>query len=76
VATGASVLPQEYAVKTGDSLSGLALRFYGSIDKWSRIYEANAKKLTNPNYIYIGQKLVIPEEGGRVGAKKVFLFVS
>jgi nucleoid-associated protein YgaU len=24
------------------------------------------EKLTNPNYIYIGQKLVIPEEGDRL----------
>jgi LysM repeat protein len=59
---GASGVPQQYTVKIGDTLSHLALRFYGSPHKWSRIYEANAKTLKNPDYIYIGQELLIPAD--------------
>jgi nucleoid-associated protein YgaU len=53
---------QEYTVKAGDTLSKLAERFYNSMSKWERIYEANKDTLKNPNYIYIGQKLMIPSE--------------
>ena len=51
---------QEYTVKGGDTLSRLSERFYNSGDKWERIYEANKDTVKNPNYIYIGQKLIIP----------------
>jgi nucleoid-associated protein YgaU len=30
--------------------------------KWEKIYEANRDVLKNPNYIYIGMKLIIPME--------------
>ena len=30
-----------YTVKSGDSLSKIAKRFYGDANKWNRIYEAN-----------------------------------
>jgi NitT/TauT family transport system substrate-binding protein len=55
--------PQEYTVKAGDTLSKLAERFYNSMSKWEKIYEANKEILKNPNYIYIGQKLMIPLDG-------------
>jgi NitT/TauT family transport system substrate-binding protein len=54
--------PQEYTVQAGDTLSHLALRFYGTSHKWAKIYEANAKTLKNPHYIYIGQQLLIPTD--------------
>jgi NitT/TauT family transport system substrate-binding protein len=59
---GASALPQEYTVNAGDTLSHLALRFYGSAHKWPKIHEANAETLKNPHYIYIGQQLLIPAD--------------
>jgi NitT/TauT family transport system substrate-binding protein len=59
---GTSGLPQEYTVNAGDTLSHLALRFYGSAHKWAKIYEANAEMLKNPHYIYIGQQLLIPAD--------------
>jgi NitT/TauT family transport system substrate-binding protein len=58
--TGTSELPQQYTVKAGDTLGGLALRFYGSSYKWAKIHQANAKTMKNPNFIYIGQQLLIP----------------
>jgi ABC-type nitrate/sulfonate/bicarbonate transport system substrate-binding protein/LysM repeat protein len=52
----------EYTVKAGDTLSKLAEHFYNSMRKWEKIYEANRDVLKNPNYIYIGMKLIIPME--------------
>jgi NitT/TauT family transport system substrate-binding protein len=51
---------QEYSVVSGDTLSHLALRFYGDHYKWSKIYEANKSTMKNPNFLFIGQKLFIP----------------
>lgn len=53
---------QQYIVKGGDTLSKLAERFYNSVSKWQKIYDANRDILKNPNYIYIGQKLTIPAD--------------
>jgi NitT/TauT family transport system substrate-binding protein len=55
-------LPQEYTVKAGDTLSKIAGQFYGSIQKWQKIYQANAEAVKNPDYIFIGQKLTIPAD--------------
>ena len=51
---------QEHTVVAGDTLSHLALRFYGDHYKWGKIYEANKSTMKNPNFLYIGQKLFIP----------------
>lgn len=53
---------QQYTVKSGDTLSKLAERFYNSMSKWAMIYEANRDTVKNPDYIYIGQKLIIPAD--------------
>ncbi|HET8562886.1 MAG TPA: ABC transporter substrate-binding protein, partial [Candidatus Binatia bacterium] len=53
---------QQYTVKSGDTLSKLADRFYNSFSKWAMIYEANRDTVKNPDYIYIGQKLIIPPD--------------
>ena len=53
---------QQYTVKAGDTLSKLAGQFYNATEKWDRIYDANRDQLKNPNYIYIGMKLMIPSD--------------
>lgn len=50
----------EYIVKLGDTLSRIALRFYGTAFNWVRIYEANRSIIKNPNFIYVGQRIMIP----------------
>jgi len=50
----------EYTVQAGDTLSRLALRYYGDLFKWPKIYEANKQTVKNPDYIYVGQKIIIP----------------
>ena len=62
-APAAKAAAQQYTVKAGDTLSKLAEQFYSSNGKWEKIYEANREVLKNPNYIYVGMKLVIPADG-------------
>jgi NitT/TauT family transport system substrate-binding protein len=52
---------REYTVEPGDTLSYLALRHYGDQFKWEKIYEANRPTMKNPHYIYIGQRIIIPD---------------
>ena len=49
-----------YTVKAGDTLWALAAKYYGSGAQYTKIYEANTDKISNPNLIYVGQVLTIP----------------
>lgn len=51
-----------YTVKSGDTLSGIARELYGDASKYPLIFEANQPMLTDPNKIYPGQVLRIPEQ--------------
>ena len=50
-----------YVVAKGDSLSKIAQRAYGDGGKWRKIYEANRDVIKDPDLIYPGQSLRIPE---------------
>lgn len=50
-----------YVVVSGDSLSKIAKREYGDAQKWPKIYEANRSLIKDPDLIYPGQELRIPE---------------
>jgi LysM repeat protein len=47
-------------VVSGDTLSGLAKKYYGKASLYMKIFEANKDQLTNPDLIKVGQKLRIP----------------
>ncbi len=49
-----------YIVQEGDSLGGLALRFYGNPQLFQPIFEANRTVLATPSSIRAGQQLLIP----------------
>lgn len=50
-----------YVIKPGDTLSALALRFYGSADEYMKIFEANRDVIGgDPDKIYAGQVIAIP----------------
>lgn len=57
-----AVTYQSYTVVSGDTLERIIIRFYGrnDVSKIDKIVEAN--KLSSPNSLSIGQKLVIPME--------------
>ena len=64
----AAAAPQEsentgklYVVKAGDTLGGIAQKFYGKASMEDVIFRANSKKLKNRNSLSIGMSLVIPE---------------
>jgi LysM repeat protein len=49
-----------HRVVKGNTLWGIAQRYYGRGTLWPRIYDANRKKIKNPHWIYPGQVFVIP----------------
>ena len=58
----AGFAPEEtvYVVLPGDNLWAIAQKLLGSGYRWNEIYEANQSILKNPNLIYAGQALTIP----------------
>ena len=49
-----------YTVRSGDTLSKIAREFYGDANAYMRIFEANRPMLKDPDLIYPGQALRIP----------------
>lgn len=49
-----------YTVQSGDCLWKIAKKYYNKGSDYTKIFEANRDKVTNPNLIYPGQELVIP----------------
>ena len=49
-----------YEIVSGDTLGGIAKRFYGKASLYTRIHEANKEMIPDPNKIYPGQKIQIP----------------
>ncbi len=62
VATPPPPEKQFYTVKKGDYLSKIAKQVYGNANKYNVIFEANKPMLKDPNLIYPGQVLVIPQQ--------------
>jgi nucleoid-associated protein YgaU len=60
-AVGASGAGRTYTVVKGDSLSKIAKREYGDANRWRAIYEANRDLIKDPDLIYPGQLLSVPE---------------
>lgn len=50
-----------HTVERGDTLSKIAQEHYGSANKYQEIFEANKPMLKDPDKIYPGQVLRIPE---------------
>lgn len=50
-----------YTVKSGDSLSKIAKEVYGDANSYNKIFEANKPMLSDPDKIYPGQVLYIPQ---------------
>jgi nucleoid-associated protein YgaU len=50
-----------YTVRRGDTLSAIAKAYYKDASKYPRIFEANKPMLKDPNKIYPGQVLRIPQ---------------
>ena len=47
----------DVVVVKGDSLSKISERVFGTMNAWTKIYEANKEQISNPDLIFVGQKL-------------------
>ena len=61
-ATHASRQARTYTVRTGDTLSGIAQRFYGHASDWPWLYHINRAKISDPDLIYTGQVFSAPAD--------------
>ena len=50
-----------YTIVSGDSLSKIALKYYGAASKWPTLFEANREVIQNPDLIYPGQVIRVPK---------------
>ncbi len=55
-------VPKKYVVKSGDTLWGIAKKYYGDGSRYGIIVIANSGSISNPNFIKVGQELVLPEK--------------
>lgn len=51
-----------YEIKRGDTLGAIAKQFYGKASAYMKIFEANKDIISDPDKIYPGQKIRIPQE--------------
>lgn len=58
--TIASPSVRTHTVKSGESLSLIAKKYYGDASKWHAIYDANKDKIKNPDVIQPNQTFTIP----------------
>ena len=61
VAPAAGATETVHEVIRGDTLSGIAKKYYGKASLYPKIFEANRDQLDNPDRIKVGQKLRIPK---------------
>lgn len=50
-----------YTIESGDTLSGISKKFYNNAAKYTVIFEANKDVIKNPNLIYPGMVIQIPD---------------
>ena len=51
---------QFYTIQRGDTLSGIAKKFYGKANEYMYIFEENRGVIDDPDKIYPGQTIRIP----------------
>ena len=56
---------RRYTVRPGDTLSSIAQRFYGHTADWRRLYQANKSVVHDPDMIFPGEVLSIPDNPAR-----------
>jgi LysM repeat protein len=67
-AAPAAAAAGSYAVQAGDTLYAIAQSYYGSGYDWPTVYQANQSQISNPNLIYAGQVLTIPQSAATPAA--------
>ena len=57
----AAPAPVFYTIQSGDSLWKIASRHYGDGNKWNALFEANREVIKDPDLIYPGQQIRVPQ---------------
>jgi LysM repeat protein len=60
-ATGAAA-SRSYDVRSGDTLSSIARRYYHNAGDWQWLYHMNNTQVSDPDLIYPGEKLRLPSD--------------
>jgi nucleoid-associated protein YgaU len=50
-----------HTVAKGESLSKIAKKYYGDARQWPKIFEANKDTIKNPDLIFPGQVIKVPD---------------
>lgn len=50
-----------HTVAKGESLSKIAKQYYGDAKQWKKIFEANKDTIKNPDLIFPGQVIKVPD---------------
>jgi len=53
-------VPRTHTVQSGDTLSTISARYYGTPSRWIDIYQANRDRLRSENALKVGQAIRIP----------------
>jgi nucleoid-associated protein YgaU len=53
--------PKIHIVRTGETLSDISYKYYGSSNKWRKILDANRSQIKDANRLRPGTELIIPE---------------
>lgn len=59
--TASDAAPRTLRVEHGDTLPAIARRVYGHASRWPLIFDANRDRLDDPDLIYPGQLLLLPD---------------
>jgi LysM repeat protein len=51
-----------YTVRSGDTLSLIAERFYHKAADWQWLYHENASTISDPDVLYVGQRISVPAD--------------
>ena len=60
----AKTSPQDYVIRPGDTLSGIAQKLCGAAGDWAQVWHANPR-ITDPDLIYAGYQLTVACSGGQ-----------
>ena len=61
-----------HKVKSNDNLFKISKLYYGDESKWHEIFEANRDNMSDPNSLYVGQELLIPDDTGKKTEAQAF----
>lgn len=56
---------KQHLIQSGDTLSLISKSYYGTLNKWRMIWENNKPLIKDPNKIFIGFTIFVPEKGMR-----------